>query len=182
MTQAQKTWRKHHAATLLATQSIKELATSGMLTVVAESCPTKIFLANPDMEPQVYRDAFGLNDTAVHPDRRPSSAWTDAHSQTDRVEKVHLHVDSLSYWMATNNAKDNLLKQQYFELHGIAEGLRLPEQRNIHTRSAESLRMSHDPKPLKPPSQESAHELRPPPVPSGRHRRDGRPRAEPTRP
>ena len=26
--------------------------------------------------------------------------------------------------MATNNAKDNLLKQQYFGLHGIAEGLR----------------------------------------------------------
>ena len=42
-------------------------ATSGMLTVVAESCPTKIFLANPDMEPQVYRDAFGLNDTELCP-------------------------------------------------------------------------------------------------------------------
>ena len=124
VTQAQKTWRKHHAAMLLATQSIKELATSGLLTVVAESCPTKIFLANPDMEPQVYRDAFGLNDTEldligglIPPGqmliRKPTGS-----------KKVHLHVDSLSYWMATNNAKDNLLKQQYFELHGIAEGLR----------------------------------------------------------
>src|SRR6201985_462099 len=56
--QAQKTWRKNNAAMLLATQSIKELATSGMLTVVAESCPTKIFLANPDMDAQVYREAF----------------------------------------------------------------------------------------------------------------------------
>jgi type IV secretory pathway VirB4 component len=65
VTQAQKTCRKNNAAMLLATQSVKELATSGMLTVVAERCSTKIFLANPDMDPQVYRDAFGLNNTEL---------------------------------------------------------------------------------------------------------------------
>ena len=124
VTQAQKTWRKNNAAMLLATQSIKELATSGMLTVVAESCPTKCFLANPDMDAQVYREAFGLNDTEldligslVPPGqmliRKPTGS-----------KKVHLNVDSLSYWMATNNAKDNLLKQEYFERYGIADGLR----------------------------------------------------------
>ena len=52
--QAQKTWRKHNAAMILATQSIKELEESGMLHIVAESCPTKIFLANPEMD----RDAL----------------------------------------------------------------------------------------------------------------------------
>jgi type IV secretory pathway VirB4 component len=46
---AQKTWRKHNAAIILATQSIKELEESGMLAIVAESCPTKIFLAKPEM-------------------------------------------------------------------------------------------------------------------------------------
>ena len=129
VTQAQKTWRKNNAAMLLATQSIKELATSGMLTVVAESCPTKIFLANPDMDAQVYREAFGLNDTElgligslIPPGqmliRKPTGS-----------KKVHLNVDSFSYWMATNNAKDNLLKQEYFERYGVAEGLRrLAEQ------------------------------------------------------
>ena len=124
VTHAQKTWRKHNAAMLLATQSIKELVTSGMLTVVAESCPTKIFLANPDMEPQVYREAFGLNDTELDliaglvP---PGQMLIRKHTGS---KKVHLHVDSLSYWMATNNAKDNLLKQEYFERYGIADGLR----------------------------------------------------------
>jgi type IV secretory pathway VirB4 component len=39
--QAQKTWRKHNAAMILATQSIKELEESGMLAIVAESCPQK---------------------------------------------------------------------------------------------------------------------------------------------
>lgn len=124
VTQAQKTWRKHNAAMLLATQSVKELATSGMLTVVAESCPTKIFLANPDMEPQVYRDAFGLNDTELDLIAGLVPPGQMLIRKQAGSKKVHLNVDSLSYWMATNNAKDNVLKQQYFERYGIAEGLR----------------------------------------------------------
>lgn len=124
VTQAQKTWRKHNAAMLLATQSVKELATSGMLTVVAESCPTKIFLANPDMESQVYRDAFGLNDTELDLIAGLVPPGQMLIRKQAGSKKVHLNVDSLSYWMATNNAKDNILKQQYFERYGIAEGLR----------------------------------------------------------
>ena len=63
--QAQKTWRKHNAAMILATQSIKELDESGMLQIVSESCPTKIFLANPEMDRDLYREAFHLNDTEL---------------------------------------------------------------------------------------------------------------------
>ena len=63
--QAQKTWRKHNAAMILATQSIKELQESGMLHIVSESCPTKIFLANPEMDRELYRQAFHLNDTEL---------------------------------------------------------------------------------------------------------------------
>ena len=124
VTQAQKTSRKNNAAMLLATQSIKELATSGMLTVVAESCPTKIFLANPDMDAQVYREAFGLNDTELDLIASLVPPGQMLIRKPTGSKKVHLNVDSLSYWMATNNAKDNLLKQEYFERYGIAEGLR----------------------------------------------------------
>ena len=53
--QAEKTWRKHKAAMILATQSVKELQESGLLHIVAESCPTKIFLANPEMDRALYR-------------------------------------------------------------------------------------------------------------------------------
>jgi type IV secretion system protein VirB4 len=63
--QAQKTWRKLNAAMILATQSIKELQESGMLQIVSESCPTKIFLANPEMDRDIYREAFHLNDTEL---------------------------------------------------------------------------------------------------------------------
>ena len=63
--QAQKTWHKHNGAMILATQSLKEFQESGLLPIVSESCPTKIFLANPEMDRNVYREAFHLNDTEL---------------------------------------------------------------------------------------------------------------------
>jgi type IV secretion system protein VirB4 len=109
---------------ILATQSIKELEESGLLAIVAESCPTKIFLANPDMNRDVYRDAFHLNDTELDliSGLVPPGQMLIRKAQTSK--KVHLNVDSVSHWMATNNARDNLKKQEYFKLHGFAEGLR----------------------------------------------------------
>jgi type IV secretion system protein TrbE len=122
--QAQKTWRKHLAAMILATQSIKELEESGMLAIVAESCPTKIFLANPDMNREVYREAFHLNDTELDliDGLVPPGQMLIRKAQTSK--KVHLNVDSVSHWMATNNARDNLKKQEYFDRFDFADGLR----------------------------------------------------------
>ncbi len=122
--QAQKTWRKHNAAMILATQSIKELEQSGMLQTVAESCPTKIFLANPEMNRDVYREAFHLNDTELEliAGLVPPGQMLIRKAQSSK--KVHLNVDSITHWMATNNARDNLKKREYFERHGIADGLR----------------------------------------------------------
>jgi len=122
--QAQKTWRKHNAAMILATQSIKELEQSGILQTVAESCPTKIFLANPEMNRDVYREAFHLNDTELEliAGLVPPGQMLIRKAQSSK--KVHLNVDSVTHWMATNNARDNLKKREYFERYGIAEGLR----------------------------------------------------------
>jgi type IV secretion/conjugal transfer VirB4 family ATPase len=124
LVQAQKTWRKHNAAMILATQSIKELEDSGMLAIVAESCPTKIFLANPEMNRQVYREAFHLNDTEIDiiADLIPPGEMLIRKAQSSK--KVRLNVDSVSYWIATNNARDNLLKREAFAQYGIAEGVR----------------------------------------------------------
>ena len=122
--QAQKTWRKHNAAMILATQSIKELEESGMLQIVSESCPTKIFLANPEMDRDLYREAFHLNDTELDliAGLVPPGQMLIRKAQSSK--KVQLNVDSVSHWMATNNARDNLTKREYFARFGIAEGLR----------------------------------------------------------
>ena len=58
ITRAEKTWRKRNAAMILATQSVVELLASEMLHVVNESCPTKIFLANPSIDRKLYAEIF----------------------------------------------------------------------------------------------------------------------------
>jgi type IV secretion system protein VirB4 len=122
--QAQKTWRKLNGAMVLATQSIKELQESGMLEIVSESCPTKIFLANPEMDRDLYREAFHLNDTEVEliAGLVPPGQMLIRKAQSSK--KVHLNVDSVTHWMATNSVGNNLRKREYFDRFGIPEGLR----------------------------------------------------------
>lgn len=122
--QAQKMWRKHNAAMILATQSVKELQESGMLHIVAESCPTKIFLANPEMNVDVYREAFHLNDTEIDLIAAlvPPGQMLIRKSQSSK--KVRLQVDSVTHWMAVNSAKANLRRGEYFARYGMADGLR----------------------------------------------------------
>jgi type IV secretion/conjugal transfer VirB4 family ATPase len=121
--QAQKTWRKHNAAMILATQSIKELEESGMLQIVSESCPTKIFLANPEMDRDLYREAFHLNDTELDliAGLVPPGQMLIRKAQSSK--KVQLNVDSVSHWIAVNSARENLTKREYFAQFGIPEGL-----------------------------------------------------------
>ena len=94
-----------------------------MLEIVAESCPTKIFLANPEMDRNVYRDAFHLNDTelGIIGDLTRGQMLI---RKAQILKKVRLNVDSVSYWIATNNARDNQLKRGYFARYGVAEGVR----------------------------------------------------------
>jgi len=91
---------------------------------VAESCPTKIFLANPDMNRDVYREAFHLNDTELDLIYGLVPPGQMLIRKAHISKKVHLNVDSVSHWMATNNASDNLKKRLYFERFGVADGLR----------------------------------------------------------
>lgn len=65
ITRAEKTWRKKNGAMVLATQSVVELMASEMLHVVNESCPTKIFLSNPNIDRKLYAEVFRLNYTQL---------------------------------------------------------------------------------------------------------------------
>jgi type IV secretion system protein VirB4 len=124
VTKAQKTWRKHNAAMIMATQNVEDLQKSGMLGLVATACPTKIFLANPDMDRELYAESFHLNDTEIEliAGLIPPGEMVIRRARSSK--KVRLEVDSVSYWMATNNAKDNVKKQDYFARFGIAEGIK----------------------------------------------------------
>jgi type IV secretion system protein VirB4 len=47
----------------MATQSSEDLERSELLRVAVESCPTKIFLANPNIDRAAYQTLFHLNET-----------------------------------------------------------------------------------------------------------------------
>jgi type IV secretion/conjugal transfer VirB4 family ATPase len=123
ITRAEKTWRKKNAAMILATQSVVELAASDMMHIVNESCPTKIFLANPNIDRKLYAEIFQMNDTQLELLESLVSKRELLLIQPRGTKKLSLDVDALSYWMATNNARDNLRKQEYFARFGPEQGL-----------------------------------------------------------
>jgi type IV secretion system protein TrbE len=76
------------------------------------------------MNRDVYREAFHLNDTELDliGGLVPPGQMLIRKAQSSK--KIHLNVDSISHWMATNNPRDNLKKRDYFKVHGTGEGLR----------------------------------------------------------
>ena len=123
ITRAEKTWRKKNAAMILATQSVVELAASDMLHIVNESCPTKIFLSNPNIDRKMYAEIFQLNDTQLELLESLVPKRELLLIQPRGTKKLVLEVDALTYWLATNNARDNLRKQDYFARFGPERGL-----------------------------------------------------------
>jgi type IV secretion system protein TrbE len=123
--EALKTWRKHNAAMILSTQSVDELRRSDLLDVILESCVTKIFLANPDMDRELYRRHFHLNQQEVEliAGLIPKQQFL---LKTPELAKVaNLTVDRKSYWLYTNDPYDNRKRQEAFEKHGFEKGLEL---------------------------------------------------------
>jgi type IV secretion system protein VirB4 len=121
--EALKTWRKHNAAMVLSTQSLDELRRSDILDVIIESCATKIFLANPDMDRDLYRRQFHLNDNEVEliSNLIPKQQFL---IKTPELGKIaNLHVDPKSYWLYTNDPYDNKKRKEAFETHGFEKGL-----------------------------------------------------------
>jgi type IV secretion system protein TrbE len=123
VTEALKTWRKHNAAMILSTQSLDELKRSELLDIIVESCATKMFLANPDMDQDLYRRQFHLNDTEVNliSTLIPKQQFL---LKTPELAKVaNLHVDRRSYWLYTNDPYDNRRRKEAFDTYGFEKGL-----------------------------------------------------------
>jgi type IV secretion system protein VirB4 len=121
--EALKTWRKHNAAMVLSTQSLDELKRSDILDVIIESCATKIFLANPDMDRDLYRRQFHLNENEVEliSTLIPKQQFL---IKTPELAKIaNLTVDPKSYWLYTNDPYDNKKRKEAFETYGFERGL-----------------------------------------------------------
>jgi len=121
--EALKTWRKVNAAMILSTQSLDELRKSSVLDVIIETCATKIFLANPDMDRRLYREQFHLNEREIDliASLVPKRQFLIKNHEVANV--VNLEVDLKSYWLYTNDPFDNRKRAEAFAEHGFERGL-----------------------------------------------------------
>jgi type IV secretion system protein VirB4 len=123
VTEALKTWRKHNAAVLLATQSSDDLERSDLLRVVVESCSAKFFLADPGGNPHMFRDVFGLNEAEI---RRITTLIPRRQlllKQGDAAKVLNLQVEPESYWLYTNTPSDNVRAQAAIAALGFDAGM-----------------------------------------------------------
>ena len=94
ITEALKTWRKRNAAMLLATQSSEDFLDADLLRTVVESCPTKFFLANPNMDLARAREVFHLNHTEAALIQHLRPRQQALLKRPDLSKVINLHVES----------------------------------------------------------------------------------------
>jgi type IV secretion system protein VirB4 len=121
--EALKTWRKKNAVVILATQSSDDLTSSEMLPLVVESCPTKLFLANPGMDRDAYRRLFHLNDTETELIANLVPKQQFLLKQPGVAKVLSLNVDRKEYWIYTSNPNEVQKKRAAFERYGFQKGL-----------------------------------------------------------
>jgi type IV secretion system protein VirB4 len=123
--EAMKTWRKLNAAMILATQSSADLTRNEMLQVVAESCGTLVFLANPRMDRRQYQELFHLNDTEAELVASLVPKNQLLVKRPDLAKVLQLNVAEKDYWIYTNSPFDNERKRRAFERYGFERGLQV---------------------------------------------------------
>jgi type IV secretion/conjugal transfer VirB4 family ATPase len=113
ITEALKTWRKRNATVIISTQSLADLRTQpDLLNILLESCPTRLFLANPQLDPDWYRETFHLTDIAVQLLQALIPKKQFLLSRPDHTKVLTLDVDPRSYWIYTNDANDNVRRAE----------------------------------------------------------------------
>ena len=104
--EAAKTWRKKNAALVLATQSAVDVSEGSNAAALLESCPTKVFLANPSMDGERYQRLFQLAPSETETIRKLQPKRELYLRRPGEAETLQLHVDPRSYWLYTSSARD----------------------------------------------------------------------------
>ena len=118
-----KTWRKRNAAMILSTQTIDDFASADLLRTVVESCPTKLLLPNPALDPRQYADLFQLNEMELELLAGLIPRQQFLLKRPDVTKVLTLIVDPKSYWIYTNTPVDNERVAAMFRDYGFDAGL-----------------------------------------------------------
>ena len=119
-----KTWRKCNAGVVLATQSPSDAARNASLCrTVAESCLTKIFLANPEADPSDYVESFGLDPAEAEGVRALVPKRQLLLHRPGEAHVLELTVDRRSYWLYTTNPVEAARRREAVRTLGFEAGL-----------------------------------------------------------
>ncbi len=129
-----KVLRKANCAVILATQSISDAANSGILDVLSESCPSKIFLANPEADSEdniaLYK-AMGCNAAEVltikHLTRK-----REYFVRGEGRRRIELSLGPVALSFVAAGSKDNLARIRMLEAeHGKDWPYKWLEERKV---------------------------------------------------
>lgn len=132
-----KVLRKANCAVVLATQSLSDAKNSGILDVLNESCPTKIFLpnltANQDIQLELYQ-GLGLNQTQINIITKavPKREYYITSSEGCRLINLALTPLALSF-VGASGKEDIAAIKELIELHGDDWPNKWLEMRNVKT-------------------------------------------------
>jgi len=118
-----KTWRKHNAAMILATQTVEDFTSGDLLRTIVESCPTKLLLANPSLDRRRYAELFQLNEMELDLLTGLIPRQQILLKRPDLAKVLTLAVDPRSYWIYTNTPIDNARVAETFREYGFEAGL-----------------------------------------------------------
>jgi type IV secretory pathway VirB4 component len=108
---------------ILATQTVEDFASADLLRTVIESCPTKLFLANPGLDRDRYTELFQLNEMELNLLTGLIPRQQILLKRPDLAKVLALTVDPKSYWIYTNTPIDNARVAETFREHGFEAGL-----------------------------------------------------------
>ena len=90
---------------------------------MAESCLTKIFLANPELDPSGYADAFGLRPAEAEAIRALVPKRQLLLHRPGFAQVLELSVDRRSYWLYTTNPVEAARRRDAIRDLGFERGL-----------------------------------------------------------
>jgi type IV secretion system protein TrbE len=117
-----RTLRKKNAAVVLATQSLSEIANSPHRDVILESCPTKLYLPNPEAKNAASREMyrrFGLTDRQIEivAEATPKRHYYYVSPLGRRLFQFSLGPGALAF-ISAGSKSDILAARKMIEQHG----------------------------------------------------------------
>jgi type IV secretory pathway VirB4 component len=115
-----KTGRKHNLGNLFVTQSGLDAERAGLGDMIAEACPMKVFLSNPEIKTETYQKLFGLNEKQAQRivEQRPRRDLTI--STAHYFKTVELRIDNDQDRLTYSNDPNSNLQKQLRREHSLA--------------------------------------------------------------